>query len=545
MRPERVRTIALLALAVLPPVLEASVVAAIGFQAARALAPQASAIWPYHSYHDMRWLLVYHNSIPGFVVELLVVTLLRGLLSAGLVALSWPKEVPRPSLRWLARRNVEIAALTGVVVSPWAALCVAFSVVALSWVLLASLLPMLILSPFLVRAGAVANWWRGLPSLELVGWSALNLALLTVAGAAAASTPGWWAVPVVAVAGIGNGLLRRQTVREAVLPRHMHWPRVPVAPLAIALTVILSVVAQSVIGFAAGAPQEWRPPILTQPLPPDVRHAVIVLAGHDSFYDGRPAVDPGVELFSYWGLDAQGRPLPYPPEATHRSLESSTALLAAQVDVVHRRTRRPVALIGQSEGALVIRTYLEQRRPGSPVDVALEFSPLIRPGRAYYPPSDQRSGWGVVTGWELRGVFALANIGRAEPENPDEPFIRSILENAPFYRNRTLCPVPDVRIIGFLPTTTAIEAPPGRYTEVPVFQLPAFHGGLIGRRSVQNQLVNVLEGRLPAGQRREYSLFQRLGAAWQAPPLAVSINPAWRDVREPDPSFSGRICQSG
>lgn len=96
-----------------------------------------------------------------------------------------------------------------------------------------------------------------------------------------------------------------------------------------------------------------------------------------------------------------------------------------------------------------------------------------------------------------------------------------------------------------MPTTSAVEAPPGRYTEIPVFQLPAFHGGVLGRRSVQSQIVNVLEGGLPSGQRREYSLFQRLGVAWQAPPLAVSVNPTWRDVRQPDPAFSGRICQSG
>ena len=349
---------------------------------------------------------------------------------------------------------------------------------------------------------------------------------------------------MVAVAGVANGLLRRQTVHEAVLPRRRRWPRVPVAPLAIALTVVLSVVAQSVIGVAAAGATEWRPPILTQRLPPEIRHEVIVLAGHGSTYGGERPVDPRVERFSYQGLDPQGRPLPYSAQATYRSLESSTALLAAQVDAVHRRTGRPVALVGQSEGAMVVRTYLE-RTPGSPVDVALQFSPLIRPGRAYYPPPDARTGWGVVTGWELRAIFALADIGQANRQHPDEPFIRSILENAPFYRNRTLCPVPGVRIIGFLPTASAVEAPPGRYTEIPVFQLPTFHGGLIGRRSVQSQIVIVLEGGLPSGQRREYTLFQRLGAAWQAPPLAVSVNPAWRDVRQPDQAFSGRICQSG
>ncbi|HEX2771726.1 MAG TPA: hypothetical protein VHN18_04760, partial [Micromonosporaceae bacterium] len=235
------RNVALLVVAAAPPTLEAVIVAATGFQAARGLPPQATAIWPYHTYHDLRWLMVYHNSISGFALELLVVIGVRGLLSAVLVALAWPTQVARPSRRWLVMRNIEIAALTAVIVSPWAALSVAFSAVAVSWYLFASLIPMVLLSPFLIRAGAVANWWRGLPSLQLLGWSGLNFGMLTVAGALAASVPGWWAVPVAAAAGVANGLIRRQTVHEAVLPRRERLARVPVAPLAIAFTVAAAV----------------------------------------------------------------------------------------------------------------------------------------------------------------------------------------------------------------------------------------------------------------------------------------------------------------
>lgn len=545
MRSERRRGIALLVLAALPPALEAAVVAGIGFQAVRGLAPQASAIWPYHVYHDMRWLLVYHNSIPGFVLLLLALTVVRGLFSAVLVALSWPAQVPRPSLRWLALRNVEIAALAAVVVSPWAAFSVAFATVTLSWFLLTSLIPMLILSPFLIRAGAVARWWRGLPSLQMVGWSALNVVLLTVAGALAASVPGWWAVPVVAVAGAANGLVRRQTVREAVLPRRMRWARIPVAPLAVVLTMVLAVVAQAVIGVAGrGTAGEWRPPIVSQPLPPQVRHAVIAVAGHDSRYDGRPPVDPRVERFSYLGLDAQQRPLPYRPRATHRSLESSAALLAAHVNAVHRRTGRPVALLGQSEGAMVVRLYLELW-PDSPVEAAMLFSPLVRPGRSYYPPPQARTGWGVVGGWELRWVLGLANLVRAGDQHADEPFIRSILDNAPFYRNFALCPVPGVRMIAFLPTTSAAEAPPGEYAGIPVVQAPGFHGGLLDRHEIQGEIVAFLTGETPHRKRAEYGLFQRIAAPWQSPPLKISLNPVWRDAEQNDPAFTGRVCPPG
>ncbi|HEX2774339.1 MAG TPA: hypothetical protein VHN18_18180 [Micromonosporaceae bacterium] len=544
MRSVSTRTILLLVLAALLPALEAAVVAAIGFQAVRGLAPQASAVWPYHVYHDMRWLLVYHNSVPGFVLELLAVTLLRGLYSAALVALAWPAQVPRPSLRWLAQRNVEVAALAMVVVSPWAAFSVAFATVTLAWFLVASLVPMLILSPFLIKAGTVAHWWRGLPSMQLVGWSALNLVLLTVAGALAASVPGWWAVPVVAVAGAANGLVRRQTVHEAVLPRRVRWARVPVAPLAIILTMVLAVAAQAVIGVAGrGTKGEWRPPIVSRPLPPQVPHAVIAIAGHDSSWDGRPPVDPRVERFSYRGLDAQRRPLPYRPGTTHRSLESSAALLAAQVDEVHARTGRPVALIGQSEGAMVARTYLE-KWPGSPVEAVLLFSPLIRPGRSYYPPPEAGSGWGVVAGWELRGVIGLANLVRSNDQHADEPFIRSLLDHAPFYRNYALCPVQGVRMIAFIPTASAVEAPPGKHAGIPVIQFPGVHGGLLRRNEVQDEIVDFLTGGLPEGKRREYGLLQRLAAPWQSPPLKISLNPMWREAHQNDPAFTGRICPS-
>lgn len=537
----RRRTVALLVLAAVPATLEAAIVAAIGFQAVRGLAPQATAVWPYHTYHDMRWLLVYHNSLPGFAVELLVVILARGLLSAMLVALSWPAEVARPALRRLVKRNIEVAALTALIVSPWAALSVAFSVVAVSWYLFASLIPMVLLSPFLIRAGAVAHWWRGLPSVELLGWSALNFGMLTVAGALAASVPAWWAVPVAAAAGVANGLLRRQTVHEAVLPRPERWARVPVAPLAIALTMIAAVAAQAFIGVNAGGQREWRPPIVSEGLPEGVRHAVIAIAGHDSSWNGRPAADPRVERFSYRGLDDQQRPLPYEPKATHRSLGSSAALLAAHVAAVHRRTGLPVALLGASEGAMVISTYLE-RRPDTPVDVAMLFSPLVRPGRAYYPPPGH-SGWGVVAGWELRAIFALANLPRTVKDSPDEPFVRSVLANAPFYRNRTLCPVAGVRMIAFLPTVSAAEAPPGEYARIPVVQLPAFHGGIVGREVARDRVIDVLVGESVGHLRPEYPLLQRLGAAWQAPPLAERLNPVWRAARESDPAFTGHICQ--
>ena len=92
------------------------------------------------------------------------------------------------------------------------------------------------------------------------------------------------------------------------------------------------------------------------------------------------------------------------------------------------------------------------------------------------------------------------------------------------------------------PPATINEAPPGEYSQVPVFQLPAFHGGLINRRAADTQVVAFLAGDEMDQPRREYGLLQRLGAAWQPPPLALSINPIWSATREADPAFTGRVC---
>ncbi|GAB3819674.1 alpha/beta fold hydrolase [Micromonospora zhanjiangensis] len=541
MRSVNGRFVGLLVLTAVIPTLETALLNALDFIGAVGFAQQSTAVWPYDSYHDMRWLLVYHNSWLVFGLGFAGAVLVRGLISAVLVRLAWPGEVDCLPFPQLVLRNLMVALLTAVIVSPFAALAVAAAVVSLSWFLFASLLPLLLLSPFLQRASVGRGWWRGLPTAELVGWSVLDFVILTAAGAVIWRVPGYLSVVVAAACGAVNGVLWNRTVRAAVLPSHVHWWRVPVAPLAILMAIVVPLVAQGLTNQPVTGRNNFRPPVLSRPLPPSIPYAVIVLGGHDSAYDGRAAADPAVQEFSYNGLTARGEPLPYSTQTTHRSLESSADLLGDQVNRLHRRTGRPIALLGESEGAMVARTYLDRVRD-SPVKALLMFSPLMRTGRAYYPPPEAAKGWGIATGWQLRGIFALVNLISGARDSPDEPFVRSLLDNAPFYRYQVLCPIPGVRVIAFLPTVSAAETPPGPYTNVAVYQVPALHGGLLGRPTVHDKLIEFLAGANVNAPRGEYGILQVLGAAWQAPTLPITVNPVWKPSTGPAFS-SGRLCQ--
>ncbi|MFG3687086.1 hypothetical protein [Micromonospora sp. NPDC047740] len=543
MPPMHRRLLALLGITAAVPLAEVVVLVLLGFIPAEGLAPQSTAVWPYDSYHDMRWLLVYHNSWLMFGSGLLGLIALRGVLSATIVSLAWPAHAPRPPYRALLLRNVGVAAFGAFLVLPFAAYAIAASVVSLSWFLFAALIPMLLLAPFLQRMSVGPGWWRGLPSIELVGWSLLDFVVITVLGGLVWRTPEVWTPIVTIAAGALNGLLWRQTVHAAVLQKRIRWARVPVAPIVMVLALAVPLASQ-VLSQPRNQANTVTAPILNQRLPPQVPYAVILLDGHDSAYDGRSAADPNVQPFSYLGLDSAGRPRPYRSSATHRSLESSSQLLAAQIEMLHQRTGRPIALIARSEGAMVARTYLRDR-PNSPVRALAMFSPLVRAGRTYYPPPEANTGWGLAAGWLLRVMFKVTTIGNRAGSTPDEPFVRSLLDGATFYRYQILCPIPGVRVVAFLPTVSAAEAPPGQKLQIPVVEVPTFHAGIIGRKSADDVLISFLAGANVNHPRREFGPLQQLGDAWHAPALAIQLNPVWRPTAPPGRPFTPtRFCRT-
>ena len=85
------------------------------------------------------------------------------------------------------------------------------------------------------------------------------------------------------------------------------------------------------------------------------RDPVIYIAGYDSSYDGsHPGVrSPGLvyQIYSYRGLVRYDRPRRYTAVNTHQSLARSARLLAAQVQVLHKATGRPVGIVAESEAS--------------------------------------------------------------------------------------------------------------------------------------------------------------------------------------------------
>lgn len=96
-------------------------------------------------------------------------------------------------------------------------------------------------------------------------------------------------------------------------------------------------------------------------------------------------------------------------------------------------------------------------------------------------------------------MFDLEHLAGGSPDSIDEPFVRSILDHAPEYRNQMMCPVPGVRATAFLPFASAAVAPPGPLSGVPVVEVPGFHGEISGQPPVSS---NVLRFVREVGYRR-------------------------------------------
>ena len=202
--------------------------------------------------------------------------------------------------------------------------------------------------------------------------------------------------------------------------------------------------------------------------------------------------------------------------------------MRAQVDALHDRAGRPVSLVAESEGSIVAAAMLAVH-PRAPVGTLVLLSPLVHPGRVYYPPAD-KDGWGVVTGWALRGITEVVD-GVSSIDLPaDAPLLRSIDANATVLRNLLTCASNHRTELVVMPVTAALGAPNPPDIGAPVVVVPAVHGGLLSNPTARAAVVDAIHGRRPARDEAWAGVegaLRLVAAPWQVPELPLTLNPAW------------------
>ena len=464
------------------------------------LATQVTAPPPFGVFHDLRWIVVYHESWIGLAFELLAFVLFRSLLTALCLRVAWPHDIPSEPWALTIRRSVLFTVIVGVLLAPWAALMFALAVVSLSWLFFVAI-PVVLMLALLVHGGAVTgSWWRGTLSARSLGWVLVAFVALSVFGSIMTTCPLWARVPVAVLAGITNAWLWLRVV-EAVLHRRRMPRSFPVAPVGIAGVLVL-VVGGTAAGFAvsktpalrlvspAEAATQWTPSSVTGGTP------LVVVTGFNTKWDGRADQYVRVSLpqwrFSYRGTTG-GAPLPYTPDDTHRALPDLVRELRRQVAIYHRATERRLTVVAESEGALLAKAYLAAT-PRAPVENLLILSPLVAPGRVYYP-SEGEEGWGAAGALAMEG-FAWA-LGGVSPVDvtPDTPFLRSIVDDAPVLRGLMSCSLPRVHQLAVLPLDTGVSAPAPTSFRFPYTVVPAFHGGMLDDQTTATLVTRLIAGR--------------------------------------------------
>jgi hypothetical protein len=211
--------------------------------------------------------------------------------------------------------------------------------------------------------------------------------------------------------------------------------------------------------------------------------------------------------------------------------------MADQVDALHSQTGKPVSIVAESEGSLVAKAYLTAT-PSAPVNSLIMVSPLVQPGRVYYPPSGS-PGWGVVGGMGLQGLSDTVGAMTTVNLTPGQPLLRSIVEDAPALRSVLSCPLPGVRQFAVLPLADAVAAGGPDTLGIPTAVVPAFHGGLLGDPNADAVIQRVLGGGTPSGSDL-WSVAEHVispaSSAWQVPALPLPLNKVWSQ-----PAGSGSV----
>jgi hypothetical protein len=440
-----------------------------------------------------------------------------------------------------ARRTAVFYAVCAILLSPWVALLFGLAVTHLSYLFFVALPPALAIALAIHRGAilqAMGHWWRWRPSWRSLAWAGGAFLWLTVAGAVVSTGRLPLALAAAAVAGLLNARAYAGIVHDILTPRR------PVAatrrwyvPAALAATFAV-VIGGTQVGFTATAPRVRTSPAAAPGIPlAGQGHPVLVVAGYGSRWDPRPVLrlPHGFVAwrYSYRGLDGDRRPLPYGPADTLRPLMASALLMGLQVDALNQAYRNPVTIVAESEGAIVARTYLLRvyRTDSREVNRVVMLDLPTGASSVYYPPLGAQ-GWGVGSGWALRGLAAIIRgLGAWVPASADAPLLRDMVDCGSLIAGVADTPPPDgVREVSIQALADSVDDPQwSGVSGALTYVVTAAHGGLVERKDVQRQIFSLLTEAPAAGARIPVTLARLVAAAanpWQTPALVAGLAPS-------------------
>jgi len=240
--------------------------------------------------------------------------------------------------------------------------------------------------------------------------------------------------------------------------------------------------------------------------------------------------------FSYQGLDARGKPVPSGASADDVPLPELGDRIAAQVRALNAVTKRPVAVVAESEGTLGVYAMLA-RNPGLPISGVVLLSPIVSPGQLTYPPGDDGATASEAALNELNHL-----VGGMSPYGPGgaQDLLSSVSKfGAQYFADMIAAAAGDatdqggrggtvpgadgrpIRVLAVVPLADAVTLPQCALPSS-VIVVPAFHGGLLGDSTVLPLVSSFLAGRSVTspddGQLHDLAeLITGVAAPWRMP----------------------------